>query len=151
MGASSPNFDSGYGFVEAVAALALLPPGPPVLSLAASSLSLGDSTKLSWSSINTTACTASGAWSGKQATSGSLALTPTALGSLTYTLSCANALASSPAASATLTVSAPASSHGGGGGFDHLTLLLLAGLGGARLLRARACCGSVPPSTRARA
>jgi len=151
MGASSPNFDSGYGFVEAVAALALLPPGPPVLSLAASSLSLGDSTKLSWSSINTTACTASGAWSGKQATSGSLTLTPTAPGSLTYTLSCANALASSSAASVTLTVSAVASSHGGGGGVGSLTLLVLAGLGCVRLLRARACCGSVPPSTRARA
>jgi hypothetical protein len=135
MGASSPNYNSGYGFVQAVASLALLPPGPPTLSLAARGVALGDSTTLSWSSINTSACSASGAWSGAQATSGSLTLTPRAVGTLTYTLSCANALASSPAASATLTVSAVPSSHGGGGGFDRLTLLLLAGLGCARLLR----------------
>jgi hypothetical protein len=135
MGVSSPNYNSGYGFVQAVASLALLPPGPPTLSLAASGVTLGDSTTLSWSSINTSGCSAAGAWSGAQATSGSLTLTPAAVGTLTYTLSCANAQASSPAASATLTVSAVPSSHGGGGGFDRLTLLLLAGLGCGRLLR----------------
>jgi hypothetical protein len=34
----------------------------------------------------------------------------------------------------TLTVSATPSSHGGGGGFDSMTLLVLAGLAGRRLL-----------------
>jgi subtilisin family serine protease len=135
MSGNSPNYTSGYGFVQAVASLALLPAGPPTLSLAASSLTVGESTTLKWSSINASTCTASGAWSGTQATSGSLTLTPTAEGSPTYSLSCANAVGHSAAASATLTVSAAPSSHGGGGGFDGLTLLLLAGLECARRLR----------------
>ena len=135
MSGNSPNYTSGYGFVQAVASLALLPAGPPTLSLAASSLTVGESTTLKWSSINASTCTASGAWSGTQATSGSLTLTPTAEGSPTYSLSCANAVGHSAAASATLTVSAAPSAHGGGGGFDGLTLLLLAGLECARRLR----------------
>jgi len=134
MSGNTPNFNSGYGFVQAAAALALLPPGPPTLTLASAAVTLGDSTTLSWSSINTTACTASGAWSGARATNGSLTLTPTALGTLTYTLACSNAQASSSAASVTLTVSAAPSSHGGGGGIDSVSLLVLAGLAGRRLL-----------------
>jgi subtilisin family serine protease len=134
MSGNTPNVNSGYGFVQAAAALALLPPGSPTLTLASGAVTLGDSTTLSWSSINTTACTASGAWSGARATNGSLTLTPTAPGTLTYTLACSNAQASSSAASVTLTVSATPSSHGGGGGFDSMTLLVLAGLAGRRLL-----------------
>jgi subtilisin family serine protease len=129
VGGSSPNVETGYGFVDATAALALLPPGPPALSLASSTVTLGETTTLSWSSINASSCTASGAWSGSEATSGSLTLTPAAVGALTYSLACANAQAKSTAASVTLTVSAVPSSHGGGGGFDALTLVLLAALG----------------------
>src|ERR1700728_846465 len=124
MSGDTPNLNSGYGFVQAVAALALLPQGPPTLSLAASSLTLGNSTTLSWSSINTSGCSASGDWSGTRATSGSLTLTPTAAGTLTYALACSNTQANSTAASVTLTVSAAPTSHGGGGGFDGLTLLV---------------------------
>jgi Subtilase family len=144
MGDNSPNFNSGYGFVQAEESIALLPPGPPTLALSSTSLSVGNSATLTWSSINTTTCTATGAWSGTQTTSGSVTLTPTAAGTLTYTLSCANAQGGSTTTSVTLSVSAAAaSSSGGGGSFDSLTLLVLAGLGCTRLMRrARhvACC-----------
>ena len=55
-----------------------------------------------------TNCTASGAWSGAEPASGSQAVTPTATGSLTYTLSCAGGAYSGNAQqSVTLTVTAP--------------------------------------------
>jgi hypothetical protein len=49
----------------------------------------GQSATLTWSSTNTTSCTASGGWSGTKAISGSLAVAPTA--STTYTLTCIGA------------------------------------------------------------
>jgi hypothetical protein len=105
MSGTSPNYNSGYGFIQATNALAALPPGAPSLSLSSSSINVGQSATLAWSSINTTGCTASGSWSGAQATSGTLSLTPTAAGTSTYTLVCANAVGTSSASSATLTVS----------------------------------------------
>jgi hypothetical protein len=138
MASPSPNVNSGYGFIQADAAFALIPqvvPAAPTLSLASSSIVTGSSTTITWSSANTTSCTASGSWSGALATSGSQTLTPTAKGTDTYTLACANATGASPAASANLTVTAPASS--GGGGLDMLSLLGLAGIGAARLFRLR--------------
>ncbi|TSC78826.1 MAG: OmpA-OmpF porin, OOP family [Parcubacteria group bacterium Gr01-1014_29] len=65
-------------------------PAPTVLlSRSPSTISQGNSSTLSWSSTNTTSCTASGGWSGPKATSGSLVVTP----SLTtvYTISCTGA------------------------------------------------------------
>ena len=70
MGSPTPNFDSGYGFIQAGAALAQFPPGAPTLSFAADSIAVGNSATLSWSAINATGCTASGGWSGALATSG---------------------------------------------------------------------------------
>jgi hypothetical protein len=61
---------------------------------------------------------------------------PTAAGTDTYTLTCANTTGSSPASSATLTVT-PKPSSGGGGSLDILALLGLAGIGFARILRLR--------------
>jgi Subtilase family len=139
MATTSPNVNSGYGFIQADAAFALLPqvaPAAPTLSLALSSIVSGSSTTISWSSANTTGCTATGSWSGAMATSGSQSLTPTAQGTDTYTLACANATGASPAASIKLTVTAPASS-GGGGGLDMLSLLGVAGIGAARFFRLR--------------
>jgi len=69
---AAPNFDSGYGFIQADAALALLPPAPPALAYVRDRDGRHTG-ELDWSSISTTGCTASGAWSGAQATSGSLA------------------------------------------------------------------------------
>jgi hypothetical protein len=139
MATPSPNFNSGYGFVQADAAFALIPqvvPAAPTLSLSTSSIVAGSSATITWSSANATGCTASGGWSGALATSGTQSETPTAAGTDTYTLTCANAAGSSTASSVSLTVTAPSSSHGGGD-LDVLTLLGLAGVGVARILRLR--------------
>jgi hypothetical protein len=139
MASPSPNVNSGYGFIQADAAFALLPqvaPAAPTLTLASSSIATGKSTTITWSSADTTSCTASGSWSGALATSGSQTVKPTAQGTDTYTLACANATGASPAASANLTVTA-APSSGGGGGLEMLSLLGLAGIGAARFFRLR--------------
>jgi Subtilase family len=140
MSTPSPNFDSGFGFVQADAAFALLPqavPPAPTLTLAANSIVVGSSTTITWSSANATGCTASGSWTGALAASGTQTETPGAAGTDTYTLTCANAAGTSPAASATLTVTAKPSSGGGGGSLEFLTLFGLAGLGLVRMLRLR--------------
>jgi Subtilase family len=139
MATPSPNFQSGYGFVQANAAFALSPevvPAAPTLALASSSLVVGSSTTITWSEANATGCTASGSWSGALAASGSQTVQPTAAATDTYTLTCANAAGSSTPSSVHLTVTAPARSSGGGG-LDLLTLLSLAGIGVARILRLR--------------
>jgi hypothetical protein len=124
-GAAGFNFTSGFGFVQADAALGLIPPAAPTLAAAAASITVGGSTTLTWSSVNAGACTASGSWSGAQPTSGTQTISPTAAGVATYTLACANAAGSSPASSVTVTVN-PASGHGGGGSLDWATVLGLA-------------------------
>lgn len=83
-------------------------PAPTVsFSVAPTSVVLGQSTTLAWSSSNSTDCTASGAWSGNQAASGTSVQTPTAEGSLTFVLTCTGANAGSAVKSTTLTVTAP--------------------------------------------
>jgi hypothetical protein len=134
----SPNFESGYGFVQADAAFALIPqvvPAAPTLALASTSVVVGTSTTITWSSVNATGCTATGSWSGTLAASGSQSVKPTAAGTDTYTLTCTNAAGSSAPSSVNLTVTAVPSS--GGGALDVLTLLGLAGIGVARILRLR--------------
>ncbi len=81
------------------------PPAAPTVTLSAAptSIALGSPTTLSWSSTNATACTASGAWSGARAVSGSQANTPAAAGTASYTLTCTGA-GGSANASATVTV-----------------------------------------------
>jgi hypothetical protein len=135
-GNPTPDYLSGYGFIQADAALATLPPGSPTMTLAASSVTVGNSTTLTWSAYNVTGCTASGSWSGTQKPSGSLTITPTAAGTDDYTLTCTNAHGSAQK-TASLTVQAAPSSGGGGGGggLDVLTLLALTSLGCAPLAR----------------
>jgi hypothetical protein len=142
MSSPSPNVDSGYGFVQADAAFALMPqvaPAVPKLTLTASSLAVGSSTTITWSSINATGCTASGSWSGTLAAGGNKTVTPTAAGTDTYTLTCANSAGASQASAVSLTVTATGSGSGGGGGgaLDVLALLGLAGAAFARILRLR--------------
>jgi hypothetical protein len=139
MGSTTPDFNAGYGFIQADAALATLPPGAPTLSFDKTSVAVGGTATLTWSSINTTACTASGSWTGTQAASGTATITaPTTTGAATYTLTCTNAHGSANA-SATLTVTAASTntasttSGGGGGAIDAFVLFVLAGLGLARL------------------
>jgi len=100
---SSPNVDAGYGFVQADTSLVV-----PVLSLAANAVAVGGSTTLSWSAIHATSCTASGSWTGSQATTGSQTVTIAGAGTNTYMLSCSNAAGSTAANSVTLTDVAPA-------------------------------------------
>jgi hypothetical protein len=114
------------------------PPAAPSLKLAANSITVGNSTTITWSSVDALDCTASGSWSGSVATSGSQTLQPTAAGTDTYTLTCVNDGGASQPSSVTLTVAAAAASgHSGGGGLDALALLGLAGLGAARFYRLR--------------
>jgi len=83
-------------------------PTPTVtLSVAPTSIVLGQSATLTWSSTNSSSCTASGAWSGNQAASGTSVQTSTTVGPQTFTLTCTAANAGSAAKSATLTVTAP--------------------------------------------
>jgi hypothetical protein len=123
MAGTTPNHASGYGFIQADAALALIPPGAPSLSLAASSITAGGSTTLTWSGINATGCTASGGWSGAQAVSGSRSVAPSATD--TFSLTCTNAAGTSAVSTVTLNVTA-APSGGGGGAVDVMSLLGLA-------------------------
>lgn len=58
------------------------------LSVAPTSIVLGQSATLTWSAPSGSTCTASGGWSGSQAASGTAPTTPTATGSTSYTLSC---------------------------------------------------------------
>ena len=101
------------------------------ISLAPQSITLGGSSTLTWSSTNATACSAGGAWSGSQSTSGSEAVTPTAVGSDTYSLTCTGS-GGSAEGSAVLTAKAVSvtisGNSGGGGALSVGDLALLLGL-----------------------
>jgi hypothetical protein len=141
MAPASANI-AGSGFIQANLATAntpaLIPPAP-VLTLAATSITVGASTTLTWTSSNNQGCTASGAWTGAMASSGQLTISPTATGSQMYTLACTNHAGTSQPASVTLTVTAAAASGGGGhgGSLDLAALLTLSGVLVGRALLAR--------------
>jgi hypothetical protein len=107
MGAASPDYDSGYGFVEVNAALASLPPGAPVIRLTPNTIHVSQVSTLTWLAVNSTSCTVSGPGvSGStQPASGSQQLSPPAIGSFTYTATCTSS-AGQQSSSATLTVQA---------------------------------------------
>ena len=122
------DYDDGHGFVQIEAAFAQLPASPPALLVSPSTITAGSSSTLTWAAVNLSGCTASGAWSGAQSTSGSQTVTPTAAGTDTYTLTCTGANGS-VSSSATLTVTAAAAASGGhGGALDITTLLALGGV-----------------------
>jgi uncharacterized protein (TIGR03118 family) len=81
------------------------------ISLSNANIQAGQSSTLTWSVTNATACTASGAWSGSQPLTGSKSLSPTAAGTYTYTLMCTGSGASATE-STTLTVGAAAAATG---------------------------------------
>ena len=134
MASPAPNYASGYGFIQAGAALEQFPPAAPTLKLAATSVTLGTSTTLTWSSINAKGCTASGGWSGALATSGTQTVKPGAAGNATYSITCSNSVGPSAKSTATLEVVNPPSG-GGGGALDGLSLLGLAALLAGRASR----------------
>jgi len=145
--ATNPNFAAGYGFVQADMAAANVPvtdlvvPAAPTLTLASSSITMGSSTTLTWSSANNQGCTASGSWTGAMASTGTQTVSPTAVGTDTYTLLCTNSTGPSPATSATLSVKAaapaPSSGGGGGGALGVATLLGLLGMWAESVRRLR--------------
>jgi hypothetical protein len=123
------------GSAHAAATLTVLAPVTPaptvMITVNPTSVTVGTSAALTWSSTNATACTASGAWSGDEAVSGMASETPTIAGSEVFTLTCTGA-GGSANASATLTaspltvVSGTASGKiGGGGAFDIASLAAL--------------------------
>ena len=104
------NKGNENAFVAKFSAGGAASPPPTIrISAAPTTITVGQSSTLTWSSTNATSCTASGAWSGAQTTSGSVGETPTATGTSTYTLTC-NGAGGSANASATLTVNAAAPS-----------------------------------------
>lgn len=110
------------------------------LTANAASITQGGPLSLTWSSIGTTSCTASGggangsAWSGTLATSGSVTQTTNTTGTFTYVITCGDG-AETTSAQTIVTVSASSSTGGGGGGA--IGLLELALLGALRALRRR--------------
>lgn len=81
------------------------PPAVPTVTLTANptTVTAGQGTTLSWNSTSATSCTASGAWSGSQAISGSLTTGALSTNS-TFTLTCTGS-GGTTSASATVTVS----------------------------------------------
>jgi hypothetical protein len=84
---------------------------PPTVALSASptSVASGQSSTITWASTNATACTASGAWSGSEPTSGSISSGALNQNS-TYSLTCTGS-GGTATASTTVTVSAAVSSY----------------------------------------
>ena len=76
------------------------------LSVSPTTITLGQSATVTWSSNAGTNCTASGAWSGTQGASGTQSVTPTATGSASFTIACSSGAYSSSSATAKLTVNA---------------------------------------------
>jgi len=122
------------GSATGTAALTVMAAAPTVtISVSPTSITVGQSATLTWSSTNATACTASSAWTGTEATSGTQSVTPSAAGSLSYALACSGA-GGSANATATLTVTAAPTSgsgsggtkSGGGGAISEWMLLMLA-------------------------
>jgi probable HAF family extracellular repeat protein len=92
-------------------------------------VTVGVAVTLTWTSSSTTACTATGGaagdgWAGTVPANGTKSVVEMAAGTYTYTLTCPVG-GSLPQVSATVKDSAPASSGGGGGSIESLTLAAL--------------------------
>ncbi|MBI3525508.1 MAG: DUF3443 domain-containing protein [Betaproteobacteria bacterium] len=98
----------GSGNAQAtLSVVAQPPPAAPTISISLNpaSITSGQAATLTWSTTNATACTANGAWSGAQATAGSLSVSPSAIGSYLYGINCSGP-GGSAGSSATLSVTA---------------------------------------------
>lgn len=129
----SPDLATGYGFIQAGAALAW-----PNMSVTPTTITLGQSATLSWNAASVNTCTATAGFS-SSAITGNMSVTPNAVGTSIYSMKCSNAAGEATENVALTVQAAPPSGGGGGGGgggLDGLTLLALAGLGLARILRA---------------
>jgi Subtilase family/Putative Ig domain len=93
----SPDLTTGYGFIQAGAAVAW-----PNMSVTPSTITLGESATLAWNAASINTCTATAGFNANT-TSGSMNVTPAAAGAITYTMTCSNA-AGNATENATLTV-----------------------------------------------
>jgi uncharacterized protein (TIGR03118 family) len=100
--------DGGMGYVAPSAPMpAPLPAASIMISVMPTTVTVGQSATITWSSSSGTTCMASGAWSGSKSASGTATVTPTAAGTLSYMLSCSGgAYSASTTQTATLTVDA---------------------------------------------
>jgi len=108
---ASSFFSCSFGTTSAIPVLPPPPPAPTpsvTITVKPTTIVLGESAVLTWSSIGVNACTASGAWSGPQSLQGSSKVTPPTTGSFAYVLNCSTTPSGSIAQSATLTVDAMA-------------------------------------------
>ena len=97
----------GGSLTNSAAVTVTAPPLPTVtISASPSTIALGASTTITWSTTGATSCTASGAWSGTWGTSGAASETPSAIGTAIYTFDCTGP-GGSTTNSATVTVTAP--------------------------------------------
>jgi len=101
----------GMGAATANVTIAPAPPPQPTVTITANptTVSSGGTTTLLWSTTNSTACTASGEWSGPKATSGSEMRTAITVASR-FTLMCTGA-GGMGSATANVAVTAPAGSY----------------------------------------
>ncbi len=102
----------GLASVYAIVTVSASIPAPTVtLSASPTSVASGASSNLTWSSLNATSCTASGAWSGNRATAGSASTAPLTAASNTFALTCSGT-GGSTSASAIVTVTGAAAQRG---------------------------------------
>jgi hypothetical protein len=111
------------------------------LSAAPSTAVVGKPVTLTWSSAHAAACAASGGqsgdgWAGARPTDGTATVSPSAAGTITYTLTCTSGPQSVHATAQVAATGAAGSS--GGGAVDTVSLLSLLGMVGLRLRTARA-------------
>ena len=108
------DYLDGHGFMNADAAFlnALGNTAVNVTSVIASpaSITVGSSSTLNWAGTNVSGCTATGGWTGAQAVSGSQTVTPTAVGSETFTLTCTTAGGGTVTSSTKLQITSASSS-----------------------------------------
>ncbi|KAF1018863.1 MAG: hypothetical protein GAK30_03467 [Paracidovorax wautersii] len=114
-GNAAAQNSTGLGTVFAID-VAVPQAGTVSLTAAPASVTLGSAVQLNWSSTSTQSCEARGdGFTGSKDTHGSESITPSAAGSVVYTLSCVDELGETVSASTTVTVT-DASSGGGDSG-----------------------------------
>ena len=132
-----------YQAVPATSANAATP--SVTLSSSDSTETAGQSVSLKWSSKNASSCMATGGnpgdgWTGALAPSGSMTVTETSAGTVSYSITCAGAPPAATAHTSVVIVTAAAAATGsshGGGSVDPLLLLFLGVLVGVSLARDR--------------
>ena len=113
------------------------------LSAAPTSVTVGNSVTLTWTSSNAATCMASGGqsgdgWAGAKSANGTAKVTPNAAGTIAYTMTCSSGSQNAQAAAQVIATS-PSSDSSGGGGLDAISILSLLTLIGLRERRIFRC------------